>query len=272
MESGDLHCLNYVYENARGCFQENHASLCLQAALAGSLEGLKFSIERLGAPTGDKWEKEMCAAAAQEDQLECLQYLHEQGCPLTATVCSKAAEGGHLDCLAFAIENACPIHEEHVFELAARNGHLDCLQLVHEHVGHIGSEVMNQAAGNVNDDVECVQYLREQGVEWDEDTCVAAATAGNADVLEYLHEHGCPWDTRVLASDSEACRDFALENGVLGDIEDVLRAKLPGVEFEDKLRKAMRVIDEVKTSIPEGKYLEICSALQSAFSELRTSE
>ena len=43
--------------------------------------------------------------------LECLRYLHENGCPWTASAYLAAAEGGHLDCVRYIVENGGPTHD-----------------------------------------------------------------------------------------------------------------------------------------------------------------
>jgi hypothetical protein len=40
--------------------------------------------------------------------LECLKYLHENGCPWDEETCYVAALSGHLECLKYAQENGCP--------------------------------------------------------------------------------------------------------------------------------------------------------------------
>jgi len=49
-----------------------------------------------------------CAYAARSGQLECLKYLHENGCPWDATACAYAARRNQLECLKYLHENGCP--------------------------------------------------------------------------------------------------------------------------------------------------------------------
>eukprot|EP01052_Picozoa_sp_SAG31_P036204 SAG31_NODE_4482_length_3197_cov_2.463202_5_plen_114_part_00 len=42
------------------------------------------------------------------------------------------------------------------------------------------------------------QWARENGCEWDEDTCVGAARGGHVHVLEWCYEQGCAnWNART---------------------------------------------------------------------------
>ena len=271
MRHGSLDCLEYAFENVGDIFREHGASLCLHAAMEGQESSLKFIIERVGAPK--EWISSTCAVAAHEGHLTCLEYLHKHGCPMDEQVSCSAAVRGQLECLKFAMKHTKPVYE--ILESAARNGHLDCLRYGYMNYCPLEEGLLNAAAENVIDDIDCIRYLALTGLAWDEETCIRAARVGNVGVLRCLHENFCPWDTRLLATDSEACRNYAIENGVLGDIEHVLRGNFlrkrlfntPITPVEKYLREAMRVIDDVKTSIPEGKYLEICSALQSAYGE-----
>ena len=39
-----------------------------------------------------------------------------------------------------------------------------------------------------------LQWVRENGCQWDQDTCFAAVAEGHGDVLRWAREHGCPWN------------------------------------------------------------------------------
>ena len=46
--------------------------------------------------------------AAKNGHLDCLRYLHENGCPWNEDATWGAAENGHMDCLKYLHENGCP--------------------------------------------------------------------------------------------------------------------------------------------------------------------
>ncbi|XP_050438601.1 ankyrin repeat and SOCS box protein 12-like isoform X4 [Adelges cooleyi] len=58
--------------------------------------------------------EEICAAASSNGHLECLKYLHENGCPWNETTTLNAVSYGHLECLRYAIQNGCPYDTEKV--------------------------------------------------------------------------------------------------------------------------------------------------------------
>ena len=114
-----------------------------------------------------KWAKSLIdktyiEQVAESGHLDCLIYLHEEGCPWNETTCEKAARNGHLDILKYLHEEGCP-WDESTCKAAAMNGHLDCLI-----------------------------YLRENGCPWNKYTFYHAAYNGHLDMLKYLQEEDCP--------------------------------------------------------------------------------
>jgi len=107
---------------------------------------------------------EMMNNSAKKGYLNCLKYLHENGCYWSYVTCYRAAWNGNLDCLKYLHDNRCSWDED-TCNCAAWNGNLDCLK-----------------------------YAHENGCSWNEDTCNCAARKGNLDCLKYAHENGCQYD------------------------------------------------------------------------------
>lgn len=53
------------------------------------------------------FNNESCNFAAENNRLDLLKFLHENGCPWNIDTTLGAAENGHLECLRYAIENGC---------------------------------------------------------------------------------------------------------------------------------------------------------------------
>jgi hypothetical protein len=51
-------------------------------------------------------------------QIECLKYLHENGCQWDKWTCCFASKRGHLECLKYAHENGCPINMDECMDEA----------------------------------------------------------------------------------------------------------------------------------------------------------
>ena len=50
-----------------------------------------------------------------------------------------------------------------------------------------------------------LQWARQNGCPWDEDTCASAAEGGHLEVLQWARQNGCPWDeTPVHRQQKEA--------------------------------------------------------------------
>ena len=44
-----------------------------------------------------------------------------------------------------------------------------------------------------------LQWARQNGCPWDEDTCAQAAEGGHLEVLQWARQNGCPWDEYTCA-------------------------------------------------------------------------
>jgi hypothetical protein len=70
---------------------------------------------------------------------------------------------------------------------AALNGRLDVLKYWHESGFAFPQDLMKGSYSSL----ECVKYLHEHGLEWNEECCANAATTGSLELLKYCHENGC---------------------------------------------------------------------------------
>jgi hypothetical protein len=155
-----------------------------------------------------------CKDAARHGYIECLKYLHENGCPWSSQTCRGAAYRGELACLKYAQENGCPWHEL-TCDVAARFGHLECLKYAHENGCHWSGDTTQFAAHHGH--LECLKYLHENGCPWTTYICQYAAFGGYLECLKYAHENGCPWSEDTCRNAAEKghleCLKYAKENG-----------------------------------------------------------
>ena len=89
---------------------------------------------------------------------------------------------------------------------AAQAGHLHIVQWLHEQNIPSDSETCKAAAHNGH--LEVLQWCHTNGFAWDSRTFFAAAEGGHWPVLNYLFDNGCPWD---LSSCSKAAGKGHLE-------------------------------------------------------------
>jgi hypothetical protein len=133
--------------------------------------------------------------AAEEGNLECMQYLHALGFPWDVDTAWRAAYKGHILCLQFMHERGCPLDYRTVFWAAVR-GHIACLRYAHE----------NGCRWRKNDDRNSYDPLT-----------VLTAQAGHVDCLRYAAEHGCPWHpkTAAYAKNDPACKAYCAERAAV---------------------------------------------------------
>jgi len=111
------------------------------------------------------YRSDLCAFAAKEGEIEVLEWLVKEGCPLFDTAREAAIEANHLKVLKWLITHGCPGTIKIDYSLAVRYSR------------H-----------------EIFKWLVEQKFRWDEGLPISAALIGNLDVLKWLREEGCPWD------------------------------------------------------------------------------
>ncbi|WBR14210.1 Ankyrin repeat protein [Pandoravirus kuranda] len=179
----------------------------------------------IGAPA---WDECACSAAASSGHLDCLAFLHDNGCPWDAWTLVAADCNGHVDCGDYARARGCP--EEPPRICSAR----DIARCTHEHrllgsdwrppvdplsdPDHVGGIFYDYQHGLASEAGLCLRaarhghmsflvYAKACGMHWDASACDAAAIERRLDCLRYLHEQGCPWDTRaVRAGITSRCR------------------------------------------------------------------
>ena len=150
-KTNKLELLKWIREEKK-C-EWNGGTICV-AARQGNLEVVKYCVAN-ECPI----DEFACENAAENGQLECLKYLHEEAkAPWDSWTALRAAENGHLHILEYLVERKYDKYDEDVCEYAAKNGHLDCLKYLHETAKWPWySEAVREA--HLTDQTECLQYL-----------------------------------------------------------------------------------------------------------------
>ena len=161
---------------------------------------------------------------------------------------------------------------------------MECLKYAHENGCPWDEETCCAAACMC--ELECLEYAHENGCPWDEKTCGAAAHGGFLECLEYAHENGCPWDEETCFEAAKGghleCLKYAHENGCpmfgggrLAEIMQLggaVRSYLDSIRIQCPIESVMATLDEVKTDIPEQKYIEMSNGLMQAHREKKRRE
>ena len=73
-----------------------------------------------------------CQKSAENGDLECLKYAHDNGYQWNKWTPANAAKNGHLECLKYAHDNGCPWDEYTTSYAALYKGNIECLKYAHE--------------------------------------------------------------------------------------------------------------------------------------------
>lgn len=99
-KAGELICLEHL--RLHDCLIDAET---VKAAISGNqVHCLRY----LHAVAPGIWDETLCAFAAKEDSIDCLRYLHENGCPWSAETTFSALMEGNLECLSYAHQHGCP--------------------------------------------------------------------------------------------------------------------------------------------------------------------
>jgi hypothetical protein len=129
--------------------------------------------------------------ASAHGHLECLRFLVDHFRPYVpwdASTAVMTAAMDQLECLKFLRENGCPWNDD-VFRAATGCAEMEVVEYLHE-IGSPGETACEGAA--LAGSVERLEFLRARGYPWG-GAFYHAATRGRLDCMRWMHEHGCPW-------------------------------------------------------------------------------
>ena len=146
-----LELLKWIREEKKCKWDESTIGV---AAKKGNLEMVKYCVAN-ECPI-DVW---VCILAAQNGQLECLKYLHEEvKAPWDHDTAAWAAHRGHLHILEYLVERKFDKYNALACLWAAKEGRLGCLKYLHETAkAPWNSQAVRKA--HMNNHPECLQYL-----------------------------------------------------------------------------------------------------------------
>ena len=207
-KEGDLTLLILLHKqnNRRNEFTTKTSAL---AAEGGNLDCLKYLHEN-----GCPWDLDTPNMAGLNGHLDCLKYAHENGCPWNSSTTAHISNRGQFECLRYAYENGCP-WEQSVTWNAAMVGNLELLKYTIENGCPMNSYTSSRAACYGN--LECLQYIYKNGCEWTFTTPMLAARNGHLDCLKFAHQNGCVWTVHTIyeaaINGRLDCLQYAFENG-----------------------------------------------------------
>jgi hypothetical protein len=178
-------------------------------------------------PPGVPWARKAADLAAFFGNANGLRLALEHGEPKCWDTCMKSAIP-YLDCMeilyAYGYERwRSHDPKEHPALFAIRCAQLDSLKLVIVRTPSAPRPELIDCSLAVRGGVAMLEYVKELGGVFNEDTTATAALLGDLAALKYLHSCGAPWNVRTLEAaidaDSLECLQYALENGCPHDID-----------------------------------------------------
>ena len=157
-EMSSISTLEVAWENKSlwPSWWEDETWFCVKVAQTNKLELLKWAREEKKC----KWNERTINAAAEQGNLEMVQYCVANECPIDAWACALAADGGQLECLKYLREEAKAPWDSRTAAWAAEYGQLHILEfLVELNYDQFSTYACNNAANSGH--LDCLKYLLE---------------------------------------------------------------------------------------------------------------
>ena len=161
---------------------------CYKFARTNKLELLKWAREEKKCD----WDEWTINKAAEQGNLEMVQYCVANECPMDEIACGNAAENGHLECLKYLHEEAKAPWDSRPAEYVARNGQLHILEYLVERKYDKYNELACEWAAMYGH-LDCLKYLHETAkAPWNYLAVRGAHKNNHAECLQYLLDNNCP--------------------------------------------------------------------------------
>ena len=181
--------------------------------------------------SGGPWNNTVLATAAKKGHLDVLQWARAEGFPWDTNtwkmICKEAVDSTCYEDRVYKLIDViggshvyrkCPIQHYHIIKWAKENGFDDWKSYItkfvifddmktHRTVLDLFNsgenpcypfDSSNIAMSARYGHLSYIQWLRDTGCSWDEETCFAAAFGGHLHVLQWIHSQGCPWNERTF--------------------------------------------------------------------------
>eukprot|EP00051_Salpingoeca_urceolata_P008554 m.106996 g.106996 ORF g.106996 m.106996 type:complete len:156 (+) comp15816_c0_seq1:657-1124(+) len=120
----------------------------------------------------------------------CRRFLHETGCAFDNGCALAAAQNEFPTALEYLLDNGSPVTGE---ACAAVAGHVECVRILDEHGLHVATNDCRNAAAD-GGSVDTLAYLFERGCSLTPDVATRAAAGGSIDCLQFLRNNSCDLD------------------------------------------------------------------------------
>ena len=231
VRSDQFHVLQWLKKH--NFFQDRHfqnifeRTLFIEAAKRGNLGMIKWAKDIAGFNFQD--ENHFINTAAESGNIDLVKYLRSStDIPWNESTFNNAAYGGNIPMLQYLIDNECP-HDDPII----------CAYAVKIHAHEKALEVL--------------QWLHNQNIPWDENTCIASAEKGNLNALKFARLNDCPWDKNCLIKAIKHHHyevvEYCLQNSCPLGTSDICYYAMDDYDH-DRALKMLRLLR--KFSIPWG--------------------
>lgn len=256
-KKGDLDMLLHLEDNGLGLPSSSYLyRIVKSAAFNGHLNILQYFHKMKD--TLDSYEQILYQHASEGGRLDVIRWGGRKRYAFNnvAACVNMAVRGGNLDLVKWFREKNTPWNDE-TYLFAVQSGNVELLHYLLENGCDLHPLSYNEAVQR--DDkgkaLEIFEWLHQNNVAWDEETCKFAARKGNLDALIYARTNGCAWDQRTILEAVEYGRidvvQYCLDNDCpIGD-SDLCSAAMLNSDHE----KALKVLKLLrKFSIPWNEY------------------
>ena len=240
-KAGDLEMLKLLQDNGVD-IKSNMSHILLAATNENQLGILKW-LKKNNLCSSSENQSLLVCAAARSGRLSIIKWAKEvAGFNLPIHLVNDAVVSGNLDLIKYLRSKEIPWNE-HTFRFAVSSGNIALLQyLLESGCPHENPTICSNAV--VNDDYEkavrVLQWLHDQRIPWDENTCFTSARKGNLKALKFARLNGCPWSEaclkRAALSRSVEVVEYCLQNGCPIGNSDICRFAMHDKDHDQALR------------------------------------
>jgi hypothetical protein len=147
--------------------------------------------------------------AARDNKLSTIQWAKSNDAAFAGDTIRAAVRYGHKDVVEYLMAEH-PACKAECYEYAMTYGQLSILRWLDEHYGYTRPTAMNMSMPATYGHLAVLQYVREQGFEWDDDSSevvTQAALNEHHDIVKWLITEGCPYDAHELGIAVLSCYD-----------------------------------------------------------------
>jgi hypothetical protein len=229
--SGNVECIKWLIDRSKWNYNMDYTFN--RIIEYGNIDDIKWALGR-----GFKWNNFSLHTAVGRKDLRIVKWARENGCHWGFDVIRKAIDVGDLEIMEWLRQNECPWGcgvgyeiDGYIFNHAIINSTLENIKWLwssgcpigggiyvrafcHERMDVVewlkeidipfDDSIMYEMLSSMNS-IEYIEWLRNNGVEWTENSFETAMYSCSLKILKYLYENGCPFDRYSILNIALEC-------------------------------------------------------------------